>query len=236
VRLLAADARFGAAIALADQALSAEPPTKDGALHAVELAHAEADIDLVLGRPASFVDGVVATYVDPEPPVFVVHTSAFIALLGACLEAPAATASRCVTRLSALQKRGEFGVVSGVIDVALAGAVRYVAGDLTGAAAAWRPLLRAPGITLEALRHPVATAFDAAALPDLGDIVDGPMLTHPGPYNGADLAYVRAARRAAKRGDGARARELAQKVVDAWSVADEPVPAVAEMKALAAKP
>jgi hypothetical protein len=46
---------------------------------------------------------------------------------------------------------------------------------------------------------------------------------------------VRAAKRAAKRGDRARAKELAQKVVDAWSVADEIVPAVEEMKALLAK-
>lgn len=51
-------------------------------------------------------------------------------------------------------------------------------------------------------------------------------------WNGATLAHARAARRAAARGDKARARKLAEQVVAAWLRADAPVPAVAEMRAL----
>jgi hypothetical protein len=191
-------------------------------------------VELLLGRPALFMDAVVAAYVDPEPVRLTVHTDPFLAMIGACTLAPPKIATRCLARLSSLYTRGEFGVVFGMVDVALAGAVKYAAGDFSGAATTWRPLLRAPGEVMDTMRDPIAMAFDRAGEPDLGDLADAPMLGHLGPFNGADLAYVRAARRAAKRGDAARARELAQKVVDAWAVADTPVPVVEEMRALAA--
>jgi hypothetical protein len=48
-------------------------------------------------------------------------------------------------------------------------------------------------------------------------------------------ALARRARRPLKRGDVARARTLAQMVVDRWRFADEDVPTVGEMRALLAK-
>ena len=54
-----------------------------------------------------------------------------------------------------------------------------------------------------------------------------------GELNGATLAHARVARRAAGRGDRERARGLAKEVVEAWSVADAPVPVVEEMRRLA---
>jgi eukaryotic-like serine/threonine-protein kinase len=56
-----------------------------------------------------------------------------------------------------------------------------------------------------------------------------------GELNGATLGHVRAARRAYARGDRARARELAERVVKAWSVADDEPPALAEMRRLLVK-
>ena len=53
-----------------------------------------------------------------------------------------------------------------------------------------------------------------------------------GPFNGVGLAHVRSARRALAAGDTKRAKELARCIVEAWSTADVPVPAVAEMRAL----
>jgi hypothetical protein len=54
-------------------------------------------------------------------------------------------------------------------------------------------------------------------------------------FAGLSDATPREAQRALARGERARARELAQQVVDAWEVADVVVPAVAEMRALLAK-
>ena len=50
--------------------------------------------------------------------------------------------------------------------------------------------------------------------------------------NGVIFPHVRAARRALKQGDRARAEELARAIVQAWGVADAEVPAVAEMRKL----
>lgn len=51
----------------------------------------------------------------------------------------------------------------------------------------------------------------------------------------AELSWVRGARRADTMGDDARARKLAQAVVDRWRFAHEDVLAMAEMKQLLAK-
>lgn len=48
------------------------------------------------------------------------------------------------------------------------------------------------------------------------------------------MSHVREAHRAAAKKDFTRARELAQTVIDAWSVADAKVPYVDEMRVLIA--
>ena len=50
-----------------------------------------------------------------------------------------------------------------------------------------------------------------------------------------DLSWVRAARRAAKRGDAAVAKKLARAILDKWRFADEDIPAMREMRSLVAK-
>jgi hypothetical protein len=153
-----------------------------------------------------------------------------------CTAAPGKVAERCLATVDALQKRGYLSGVFALDTGVIAGARRYVAGDFAGAAAAWKPLLRAPGDGLGALRDVVATALDRAGEPDLAEKVDAPSLAGAGTFNGADLAFVRAAIRAEKSGDHARARALAQRVVDAWAVADAPVPSVVEMRKILARP
>jgi hypothetical protein len=51
----------------------------------------------------------------------------------------------------------------------------------------------------------------------------------------AELAWVREAKRNEKRGNTAKARHLAQAVVDKWRFADDDIPSVREMKAMLAR-
>jgi eukaryotic-like serine/threonine-protein kinase len=80
----------------------------------------------------------------------------------------------------------------------------------------------------------MATTFERTGDLELVERLEAAALAGPGEFNGANPAHVRAARRAAKRGDDERARALARQVIEAWGVADETVPAVAEMRRLLA--
>jgi len=114
----------------------------------------------------------------------------------------------------------------------VAGAKRARDGDPRGAADLWRPLARDGDLAVGVLRTPMARAFDAAGEPDLANALDGGALETRSRWGGATVSDVTAARRAAARGDFARARALAEVVVRAWRSADRVPPAVAEMRAL----
>jgi hypothetical protein len=77
--------------------------------------------------------------------------------------------------------------------------------------------------------------FDRGGMPEMAEELDRPRVDDK-ELHGATLATLRAARRAWLRGDKTRARELAQRVVDAWKLVDTSVPGVPEMEALLAKP
>lgn len=112
----------------------------------------------------------------------------------------------------------------------LAGVERTLAGDDAGASRELRGLIDddvATGI--------VARAMDRAGEPALGDRADHDRLEHARTMHGANGAFLRAARRAAARGDAVVARRYAQAAIDAWSAADAEVPAVAEMRDLVAQ-
>jgi hypothetical protein len=81
----------------------------------------------------------------------------------------------------------------------------------------------------------MAIAFDRAGSPDLAEEVDAPLLSLVDLPRTAELAWVRGAKRAHARGDHARARKLAEAVIDRWRIADEDVPAVREMRTLLSK-
>jgi hypothetical protein len=82
----------------------------------------------------------------------------------------------------------------------------------------------------------MAIAFDRGGSPELGDEVDAATVGTLDMPRAAHIAWVRAARRAQKRGDMARAKKIAQTVVDKWRFADEDIPSVREMRALLVKP
>jgi hypothetical protein len=111
----------------------------------------------------------------------------------------------------------------------MTGARRYAVGDLRGAVDAWRPLVAGP--SLELVRLLPTEAFEAVGEGDLAARLDARKMAFAY-LGGVSEAAPREARRALARGDRATAKDLARRVVDAWSVADATVPAVADMQAL----
>ena len=114
-------------------------------------------------------------------------------------------------------------------DAFLDGARLYVRGDLRAAVTHWRPLV--VGTTLDIVRLLPTDAFERAGEPDLAARLDARKMSFTF-VAGVSEAAPREAKRALDAGDRPRARDLAQKVVTAWEVADATVPAVAEMKSL----
>ncbi|WP_437958538.1 serine/threonine-protein kinase [Sorangium sp. So ce119] len=237
LRVEASEARFGAALARARQAMVVSADDA-GWLRAerFEIAWHALQIALVLGRAREVADVIVERFLDPEPPPLdVAHLDVPLRLPAVCAHASPAVSRRCFARFRALRQPLSYSALPDA-DAFTAGAERYAAGDLAGAARAFRPLLRTPGPFVEVLAGPMAEAFERAGELELIDRLDAAVADRSAELNGASLALVRAARRAARRGDGDRARGLARQVLDAWSVADEPVPAVAEMRRLAQAP
>ncbi|WP_437288534.1 protein kinase domain-containing protein [Sorangium sp. So ce406] len=237
LRVEASEARFGAALARARQAMVVSADDA-GWLRAerFEIAWHALQIALVLGRAREVADVIVERFLDPEPPPLdVAHLDVPLRLPAVCAHASPAVSRRCFARFRALRQPLSYSALPDA-DAFTAGAERYAAGDLAGAARAFRPLLRTPGPFVEVLAGPMAEAFEHAGELELIDRLDAAVADRSAELNGASLALVRAARRAARRGDGDRARGLARQVLDAWSVADEPVPAVAEMRRLAQAP
>ena len=147
-----------------------------------------------------------------------------------CMDAGGALAGRCLARIDELDGHDNAWGVGG--DLFLAGARKLAAGDLHGAIDAWRPVVAGANETLATLL-PTA-AFERAGEKDLAARIDVRKMLYR-QIAGLSEATPREARRAFDRGDRARARELAKAVIKAWEVADAPVPAVAEMRALLAK-
>jgi hypothetical protein len=152
-------------------------------------------------------------------------------LLGACRRASPDRAGRCLARFDELRRTDDFG---GTISEAYArtvdGVKRRVRGDARGAAQAWRRL--DPTDNFYPLLVDV-TVFDQIGASADASAIDAKLMDHAtGRTGGATLAHAREALRASKRGDRARAAELAKIVVDAWGRSDVPVPCVAPLRDL----
>ena len=230
MEILMSEAAFGNALAHAKKIIDEAPATRDGSDRAAGVALYASYAASILGRDADVVEPLVKRYVDAEPPIMSGRVVAFVSLVLACAQAPEPTAKRCVSRLRSLHAKGQLGAAFGGVDMLLAGAERFAARDYAGAAKTWRSATRSGGWMVDQLREPLATALDKSGDAELGESLDALVTATPGLCNGADLAFVRSARRAEKRGDKERAKRLARAIVEAWSVADETVPAVAEMK------
>jgi hypothetical protein len=233
LRTEASEAKFGAALARARSAMRiARGDSGRVAALRFEIAWSAVEIAMILGQVVEIADLVVERFIDPEPtPLdgnFVTTTSRIPAI---CARASTTVAARCFSRFRAL--RGHLG--EGFLpetDTFTRGAERYAAGDLPGAAQAWRPLLRQPGFLASLLPDAMAVVFERTGDVELLDRLEAATLANAQNLNGATLAVAHAARRAANRGDKERARALAKRVIEAWSVADETVPAVEEMRRL----
>ncbi|MDC0746749.1 serine/threonine-protein kinase [Polyangium mundeleinium] len=233
VRIEASEARFGAALARAKRAML---PAADYAgwlrVQRFEIAWRALQIAHVLGRAQEIADLVVERFLDPEPPPLDgAYVDVPLRLPAVCAYASPAVSRRCFTRFRELRQRLSFSALPDA-DAFTEGAERYAKGDFAGAARAFRPLLRTPGPFVEVLAEPMIETFEHTGESELVARVEAAMADRSGELNGASLALVRAARRAAKRGEKEQARALAHRVLDAWSVADETVPAVAEMRRL----
>jgi hypothetical protein len=84
----------------------------------------------------------------------------------------------------------------------------------------------------EAFRHVMIEAFEAAGAMDLANALDRDYLSLADTPSAFDLALVREAFRAEKRGDVATARRFAQHSLDALRFADQDVPAAKDLEAM----
>jgi predicted Ser/Thr protein kinase len=232
LRVDAGDARFARVLEKVPSMLATYPVTLRGGQSAILVGAFAANVAQILGRPADMVDGVVTRFLDPDGPDVAGANTALLAI-GMCTLAPPRVARTCVARLRALARSRKMSVQM-QMDELLDGAERHANGDWAGAVRAWRPHLRTTQTSylVETVRDAFATDAERTGDSDLAEKIDATALAQPGAYNGVDLAWVRAARRAAKRGDAALARKLAQQVVEAWQFADEVPPAVGEMRKL----
>ena len=154
----------------------------------------------------------------------VIGDASWIAL---CMSAGAGTSTGCLARIEKLAGASNGWGANG--DAFLRGAKRYAVGELRGAVDAWRPVVG--GANDRLIRFLPTEAFERMGEDRLAARIDARKLKYR-LFAGVSDATPREARRAFKQGDVARARELAQKVVDAWEVADAVIPAVGEMRAL----
>ncbi|HEU4734470.1 MAG TPA: protein kinase, partial [Kofleriaceae bacterium] len=234
VRVETSEARFAAALARAQKA--SEIASADTAwlrAQRFELGWHALELSALLGQGHEVADQLVARFLAPDPPLLDANlTSVPLRVPAICARSSAP--ARCFARFRAIRQALP-GAITADTDEFLAGAERYAAGDLPGAARAWRPLL-AGGMALDStLPDAMVDAFERTGAADLAERVDREVMMRAGELHGATPGHVRAARRALARGDRVAARQLAELVVNAWSVADEPPPAVAEMRRLVAR-
>ena len=231
VRIDASEARFGAALTRALRASEISPG--DGGyvrVQRLELGFRALETALVLGRQAEIADLMAARFLDPEPPPLdSIYAAVPLRAAAFCAYATPPVSRRCFARLDALFAGGRFQANAAGTEAFILGARRFAERDLQGAARAWRPLLRTAGSVVAVMPDAMATTFEKSD-PELAEKVDAAEVATAGRFNGVSPAHARAARRALARGDREAARALAKRVIEAWSVADEGVPAVEEMR------
>jgi hypothetical protein len=180
----------------------------------------------VLGADAEFADEFCQRFLLHDPPR-VERGTPYLIVAQAAMRAPESVAFESLARVRELLDQGVF-FGKGMGDEAyLQGALAFAQHDDRGAVKHWRQLAAVPAFQFS-LRP---EAFDRADEPELASAIDRFVVARPWRVG---LAHVREARRAAKRGDTARARELAQQVIDKWATADAEIVHVKEMRALLA--
>ncbi len=184
------------------------------------------ELGVLLGRAESTASSIYERFVEPAEPGVDRGPMAAIAVAHACAFAGRSIAARCFSRLSTLVESGFFpdGVAPDTRDY-IEGARAYASGDASGAAEAFRRVRGA--LALE--RSVIALALERAGDLERADRVDPP---EPGLYHQVSGSFVRAARRAAARGDCARATPLAARLAAGWADVDRSLSAVDEARAI----
>jgi hypothetical protein len=226
----AGSARFGAAIERTKAAL--ELVSMLGSAEAgTDALQSGFDVEYLVRHGTSLADTAIERFVLVDPPrLSTNHMSALMAIT-LCVSGRPELERRCIARLKSLIESGYFrqGLLPPTKPVLLA-IERRLAGDFKGAAEAYRTVMGAMQYTSPPL---AAETFDLAGDPDTAESLDVAAMTPA--LNGVSWAHLRAARRAARRGNAKRARELAEQIIAAWSTADIEVDAVREMRELVAK-
>ncbi|MCB9594183.1 MAG: serine/threonine protein kinase [Sandaracinaceae bacterium] len=183
-----------------------------------------------LGREHEAADPLAERFVLAEPHRLMVSEPHYeVSAIAICMRASEPLVQPCFARLRALREdRAARAGRRSTAEALLAGAERYVQGDDAGAVRAWRRLVRNGHTLID------PEAFVRASELDLLDTLLAALMDR-NEFAGIHPAWAFAARRAVARGDTARARELASRVIEAWGAADVPVPAVADMRALLAE-
>ena len=230
-RVDTSEARFGAAL---EQARSASKISTGDAgwvlAQRFEIAWHAFELAVLLGRPREIADLLVERFLAPDPaPLDSNSPLAPVRLPAICVRSSAP--DRCFALLRARRRQLSGGSTQDT-DAFMRGAERYVKGNLSEAAKHWRPLLGGHKLVASVLPDAMVEVFELTDAVDLAEQLDREVMKRAGEFNGATLGHVRAARRALARGDRAMARQLAEQVVKAWSLADEEPPALAAMRRL----
>ncbi len=236
VKIAEQEAQLGAALDRAQRTLAMPPGAGYANELRWELGARALSVARILGRDRETSDAFLRPTIDADPLPFD-PTDAFTPprLAALCAVASKDLAMRCFARLGALVRTGAFSNLTEGGRAIIDGAEAYARGDMAAAARIFRPLVRHQGAQVSLVADLMADTFARQGDDTLVEVVDAPALAAVAKGQGASLASVRAARRAAKAGDRDKAREHAERVIRAWSVADVDVPAVAEMRALLAK-
>ena len=150
-------------------------------------------------------------------------------LLEACSYASPEVGTRALARARELAAARFFAWPSEQFDALATAVAHLLAGETAEIVRPIRPLANSL-----AFRTLLARLYDAGGSGELAARVDESLMAGDRSFfAGLHMAHVRAARRAARAGQADRARGLASRVIDAWSIADEDVPLLGEMRALA---
>lgn len=235
IEIMVADASYGAVLKKVPDLLRELPRNDENAALAYRLSYQGVRAALILDRPADWMEDVVNGYVLSEPHHVIDGAIPVVSLIHACLFAPKPVAKKCIDRIEQLRKDGKLPTIFATLETVIGGGVKFVEEDYVGATKIWRTLLRSVGWVQGPLREPLAIAFEKAGESDLAEEVDSPIVALVDLPRTADPSWVRAAKRAYKKGDIERARHLASAVVDKWRFADESPKGVGEMKELLGK-
>jgi hypothetical protein len=187
------------------------------------------EVGLILGRAREVADQLIAGYLVPDPPRLDT-TAVLVPLQMPAICLLASEPGACLQRFRAL--RPLLGTATQETDAFLDGVEHYMAGDIAAAARIWAPLVRGSKLAASTLPAEMVLAFERIRAYDLAEQVDGEVMKRASEFHGATLGHVRSARRAHALGDAVRARQDAQRVVQAWAIADQTPPAVSDMRAL----